>query len=409
MQPVQPDERVNTLDILRGFAIFGILLVNMAFFSSPFLDILTGADRWTGFADQSAKVAIRFVAEGKFYSLFSLLFGLGYFIQMSRADQRGAKFSRIVVRRLLMLLLIGQLHAHLLWSGDILTMYAVVGFFLLLFRRRRPKTLIIWAVVLLCLPPLAGGCVTGMFQLAKLAPQGREAIAKALAEQTKSYERMADEAREDYSSGTYTEIGRTRRSELFIVYTIAPFSSLPSTLGMFLLGLYVGCKGVYRAPPETIPLIRRTLWWGLGLGILGNAGFAVAIHDISMMIPSVRTFLGGVSIAVGAPAMCLFYVCALTLLLQRDAWRGRLLPLAAVGRMALTNYLLQSVVCTTLFYSYGFALFDKVGPALGLLLTFAIFVSQVPLSNWWLKHFHYGPAEWLWRSCTYLRVQPLRR
>jgi uncharacterized protein len=118
--------------------------------------------------------------------------------------------------------------------------------------------------------------------------------------------------------------------------------------------------------------------------------------------------VGRLCLVVAAPALALFYASTILLLTQREAWRRRLAPLAAVGRMALSNYLLQSLVCTTIFYSYGLALFDKVGPALGLLLTVAIFLVQVPLSVWWLRRFQFGPVEWLWRSLTYWRVQPLR-
>ena len=124
--------------------------------------------------------------------------------------------------------------------------------------------------------------------------------------------------------------------------------------------------------------------------------------------PSWQTLLAVIGQTIGAPALAMSYVAVITLLVQHDAWRARLGPLAAVGRMALTNYLLQSLVATTIFYGYGFGLFGQIGPAVGILLTLAIFTAQIPLSVWWMGRFQFGPVEWLWRTLTYLRWQPIR-
>jgi len=147
--------------------------------------------------------------------------------------------------------------------------------------------------------------------------------------------------------------------------------------------------------------------WGLIIGVAGNAAFAVG-GSFDPSPTSVMQNVGRLCLVVAAPALTLFYASTIILLTQREIWRRRLAPLAAVGRTALSNYLLQSLICTTIFYSYGLALFGKVGPSLGLLLTITIFLIQVPLSVWWLRRFQFGPIEWLWRSLTYWQRQPMR-
>ena len=177
---------------------------------------------------------------------------------------------------------------------------------------------------------------------------------------------------------------------------------------MFLLGLYAGRRGIFQEIPAHRALFRRILWWGLAFGVSSQLAYVALSEGASQFEPTLGSFVANVLHSIGGPALALSYVAAFTLLLQRSAWHQRFRPIAAVGRMALSNYLLQSLVATTLLYGYGFGLFGQVGPALGLLITIAIFLAQIPLSVWWLRHFQFGPVEWLWRSLTYLRPQALR-
>jgi len=408
MEPVRAPERIEVIDILRGIAIFGILLVNMPFFNSSFFFSLTDVVQWPEVGDQLVKNMIHFFAESKFYSLFSFLFGLGFSIQMTRAAKKSSSFGRFFSRRLLILLVIGQPHAHLLWNGDILTIYAVVGFALLLFRKRSPRTLIIWAVILIMIPVMFQVAMTTLMELGRLDPQAAQEIEKALSQAVVQYEELAENASEVYSSGSYGEIMQTRRSELWFFYMICLFAVIPNVLAMFLLGLYVGRQEIHIHVSANLPLIRRVLIAGLIIGVPTNIIYTLC-SNLGNPVDSPRLALAsGLAIAAGAPALCLVYLSFITLLVQGESWKKRLSPIAAVGRMALSNYLLHSVVCTTLFYSYGFGLFGKVSPAQGLLLTIAIYILQIPFSVWWLKHFRFGPMEWLWRSCTYGKIQGMR-
>ncbi len=408
-QPITGQERVAALDVLRGFAILGILLVNMAVFNSPFFYFLTDIEMWPGALDSAVRLFIRFFAESKFYSMFSFLFGLGFYIQMERARERGGHFGRVYVRRLLVLLLLGQAHAHLIWNGDILTFYAVLGFVLLLFRNRSPKTLFIWAVVFLLLPLLFNTVMTVLVELGRTVPEASAKIDAQFTQVMAEFKERGDEAMEVYASGSFMEIVRLRREELFSFYTFLLFLLVPNILAMFLIGMYVGRRSIHRDIAGHLPLIKKVALWGLVWGLLGNAAYTYAMAKGQPAVPSFLSLLGAGGIMIGAPAMCLAYVCGLTLLVQIDAWRRRLAPIAAVGRMALTNYLLQSVICTVIFYSYGLGLYGRCSSTYGLLLTLVIFGLQIPFSVWWLRRYQFGPVEWVWRSLTYAQRQPMRR
>lgn len=182
----------------------------------------------------------------------------------------------------------------------------------------------------------------------------------------------------------------------------------PHVFAMFLLGLYVGRLGVFEDPLAYRKLSHRATRWGVGVGLLGNLGFVLAAELSDSDVPSAMGLVTTVCFVFGATALCVGYASTLVLLTQRKGWGTRLAPLGAVGRMALSNYLLQSVIATTLFYSYGLGLYGKVGPAVGAVLAAVIFVIQVALSVWWARRFRFGPVEWLWRSLTYGKRQPMR-
>jgi uncharacterized protein len=397
--PVLAQERIDAIDVLRGVAILGILVVNMSLFSLP--EGVTPSQLWPNAVDGTAERLIFFFAQEKFKTLFSFLFGLGLAVQMMRADARGARFLPLYARRLCVLFLIGVAHFLFLWDGDILHDYAENGFVLLLFRRRALRTLLVWAGLFLAVP-LFFYSLTTYYSVTRDVSAPLESW---ISWETETDAQTTIDERRIYSSGTYGEQIKLRAGELPL--DTAPDIDDAFVLTAFLLGLYAGRRRIFHDIPAHLPLIRRVQRWGLLIGIAGNAAFAVG-GAFEPSPTSVMQNVGRLCLVIAAPALTLCYAATIVLLTQREAWRRRLAPLAAVGRTALSNYLLQSLICTTIFYSYGLALFCKVGPAVGLVLTIAIFLFQVPLSMWWLRRFQFGPIEWLWRSLTYWRLQPLR-
>ena len=376
--PILPGERIESIDLIRGFAIFGILLVNMQFYNAPFTFMLLNTPWWTGTADRIATWGIRFFAEGKFYPLLSFLFGLGMTLLMARMDLRGISFALVYRRRLFVLLLIGIVHGVL-----------------------------IWAVICWLFPVLLMGLAALFIEMGRSFPQSAAQIDAAFTEAAVDYRTLADKALTAYAHGTFGEMVAVRARELALQYT-GLFAYGPTIFAFFLSGMYAGRRWTSRDLPELLPHFRRGIWWMLAAAIIGNVVFATARESSSMAVPSFMSFLAVLGATVSAPASCFLFVTAAILVARQQAWTTRFSPLAAVGRTAISNYLFQSIVCTTLYNSYGFGLYGQVGPAAGVGITIALFCVQLFLSRWWLERFRFGPVEWLWRSLTYRTLQPMR-
>jgi uncharacterized protein len=380
-QPAAPEGRFVTLDIVRGFALFGILAANMLIFG--YLSPLYPPLSFPGLsgAERAAEWATRVLVEGSFYPIFAFLFGLGFALQLRKGDAVVPIFRR----RLLVLLGIGLLHALLLWLGDILVTYALLGFALIPFRNRADRTLVRWIV---------GGTLYTLvvFYFVNLGAGGAGAFPPELVARL---ERV-------YREGSYLEVTGVRVSWFFLNLVNLAFL-FPQILALFLLGLLVGRRGVATDPSAHRPLLRRTFRVALGVAVP-----IVALHGLSLARGQGSALLDALDYALGSPALGFAYLSGLALLLSEGAWQRRLGALAAVGRTALSNYLLQSVVCTLIFYPYGLGLFGQLGPAWGLVLVAVIYAAQVVLSNLWLSRYRFGPAEWVWRALTY-RTRPAMR
>jgi uncharacterized protein len=409
LAPVAQAARIQIVDILRGFALFGILLVNMTIFSYPFQSLLMPAPSEMPWYDRAATWLIHFLGEGKFYALFSLLFGLGMILLMERVEGRGVRFVPLYMRRLLALLLIGIVHAFLIWPGDILIMYALIGFPLLLFRKARPRTLLIWAVLLIAVPLVLIAAATGLVEMGRMAPEGAAQIDQAFAETEAGYAADIARANQVYPTGNFLEITVQRTYDYMSMGLTSFFVLGFNILAMFLIGAYFGKRHIFQDLEAHRPLFRKLLAWGLVVGLAGNAIYATLIMGMPRVAPTWPLVAATVAQGIGAPLLSLAYLSAICLLALRPAWGRRLQVLAPVGQMALTNYLLESIICTLIFYGYGLGLFGQVGAAWGIVLTVAIYLLLIPISHWWMKRFRYGPAEWLWRSMTYLKLQPMRR
>jgi len=398
--PVAPSERIELLDVLRGVAVLGILLANMPYMSiaatlADPTEAAIGSDR---FVDRASYVLVRFFADTKFITIFSTLFGAGLGIMSARALASGAKFGRIYSRRLLLLLLFGLLHGLFLWFGDILTSYALIGFAAIFFRKRATKTILVWAAALFALDVVA---ITG---LSLLDPSIMVEQVKGPDGELLSVEESVEEKRLEYSEVFASgEFGRMigPRAEIYTFATgMMTIVWGPRTLALFLLGLALS-RFAWSRPPDSAKLrrtLKRVLWWGAGLGVplqvahlVFEAGRAEAFARAAS---SFTLSLGGVAIAAA-------YASAVALWCGSDRWISLRSRFAAVGRMAFTNYLMQSAITAVIFNYAG--LFDRVGRGTGLILTLAIFGLQLIVSPLWLARFRMGPLEWIWRRLTYLR------
>lgn len=380
MIPIQQSERIHILDILRGFAVFGILAVNMAGFATPVFMPGYIPPTFLPWYDRLSQNLVLFLAEGKFYTIFSFLFGLGFSVQLARAEAKNKDIRSFYPRRLWVLLGLGILHAVLLWLGDILRLYALLGFALLAFRRRANRTLLVWAGIFYTLSYLLLVWLGG--------PSGGENSAIPGID-------IVDMARAAYNSPSYLNALIFQTFASAASFIIIFLSQGASVMALFLLGLLIGRLKFFEHLPENRTVLQRVFWIGLVAGLLGNS--LLLVKD---------AWLASLGFTIGAPALASAYISGLSLLFLSHKGTQILAPLGKVGRMALSNYVLQSLVCSILFGGFGFGLYEKVGAAGLLGITILIYLAQIPLSAWWLQRFQFGPLEWLWRSLTYKHRQP---
>jgi uncharacterized protein len=378
---VTSKERIVSLDVIRGIAIMGIFFVNIPTMIGIEDQIIPRAYEGT---EAIIRLLYDLFIQTKFYSIFAFLFGLGFYIFMSRAEAKGKPMNQLFVRRLLLLLVIGISHGILLWTGDILNMYAVQGFWLLLFYRRNPKTIFIWSIVLVALFTAFSffAFPISMTATTSIVPSGLE---------YNPYD--------DYGADLIS------RSIFMLIYGISNWIGyLPEVLGLFLLGLYCGKINLFNRVGELAKKIRMAQIISFVLAVL----FSIPIlmyYNIYELYDSRKIyffiFLSGKSLAV-------FYVTTLILLFQKPKLQALLRPFSYVGRMALTNYLFQTIITVLVV-----PLFISNVAAYPLWVTtiycIVLYAIQVGISKWWLARFEFGPMEWLWRMGTYWQVQPIKR
>ena len=388
-------ERVLALDVLRGIAVGGILVANViVFFGLTFLSRAQVAALATTSADHAALWFEHVFVDQKFYSIFSLLFGIGFGIQLTRGGDAALPRFR---RRLRILLAIGAIHAFFVWAGDILMLYALLGFTLPWFARKSDRQLIKWAVGLLATPTILYALVLILW----LA--------------TNQHAGAADSGMPAQILPFFEGIGRGGFREAFIgnlIFLSGRWADLfatvrfPKVLGMFVLGLWSVRQGIATSPTgHRATLVKwATLGWAIGLPT--NIGAAWIFDRWQYLPPSAEGLIGTALQAVGVPMLALGYATTVALLVISG--RRLISIFAAVGRMALTNYLMQSLICVTLSYGFGFGMWWRTGPAKATAIAIAIIAVQIPLSALWLSQFRYGPVEWVWRRLTYRRPLAMR-
>jgi uncharacterized protein len=396
VNPLPVNERIATLDIVRGFALLGILIMNMPGFTNSFFVEADGSHLWRNPVDLGAELVRDMLFSGKFNSMFSLLFGIGFTIQLGRLMEREpGRAIAIYTRRLLVLMGFGVLHVMVFWTGDVLHIYALLGFLLLLLRNVSDRVIVGMIAACLVYP-----AVSGTLRLVVITP---EMVAHMVAA-SQAFEASNNLA---YGHGSFFAAAREHVRESLYFYsdplmlwgTFGFYVQMTTTM---LIGFLVGRHGWVRRIPELMPTIRCLQWWAVAVGIVCALVFGILGEFNRTPGPSPIKIVISISYVLCRPAMMIFYVLTVVRLAQIPVWQHRFAPIAAAGRMPLTNYLMQTLLATAIFYGWGFGLWGRVGPAAGLVLAFAIyFAIQVPLSLWWLRRFNYGALEWLWRLATY--------
>jgi uncharacterized protein len=388
--PVSLSERIVFIDVLRGMALFGILAANMRAFFAPLDAYGEIGALFHSRADVLAQAFIDAFIQGKFITIFSFLFGMGFAIQMSRAEARGARFMGFYPRRLLALALFGLIHGLLIWAGDILLTYAFSGAILLFFRNRQQKTLLWWAGSLFALPIV----VSTTFLLLYFSRFHRPWMDPKPPDVNKFHAII-----NIYAHGTVRQILAQNWVEWKHALPTTLFAIYASAL--FLLGMWVWRAGIVQRLDDYKPVLKRVCVWCLPVGLILNIYVAIVFATIHPGTVSLWAWSAGVLFLPSAHILSAGYISGLALLFLREDKRRFLLPFAAVGRMALTDYLMQSVLCTLFFYHYTTGLYGRIGPAIGLIPTVVLYAAQVVFSNWWLQRYRFGPMEWLWRGMTY--------
>lgn len=397
--PVSLSERADILDVLRGFALFGVLLDNSfgfcgwGFYTQAMREALPTwpADGLLGLLE------LTFV-HGKFYSLFSLLFGIGFSIILIRNEQKGINPLKVFYRRLFILLLIGAAHLLLLWEGDILFLYALIGFLLPLFRRCSDRALLSWAVALI-LSPILIDVIKVLLQVK--TGDFIEVIAKKI---DKSNGVPVDDSYAQYlfkEGSGWKEWRNWQESGYLWRYSyIIESNRIPKVLGMFLFGFYAGRKMIYASLENYVSLFKRIRRWGFIIGI--PASLAMAYFEIDgKAIPNIWGLFDTLFYAAGVVPLSLAYASVICLYWIKKKEKSKLKVLAPVGRMALTNYLMQTILGITVYYGVGLGFGGNIGPVIFFPIALGVYMLQVVYSNLWFKYFNYGPLEWVWRMLTY--------
>lgn len=408
IQPTLGTRRIQALDVLRGFALLGILIVNMPYMNNPMLMIMSDHAMWSALQDTAGLFFIKALFESKFFVLFSFLFGYGFWLFLNKKDDDQSTVVPVFRRRLFYLLLFGVAHIVLLWPGDILFFYALIGFVLLLFRRSSNRKVIKWAIGFLLVPVVLSGLMALFVYLGSQNPAAKAEMDKAFSEQAESINEMVNQAVAVYSTGTFAEMIDMRLKE-FTTLLPGVFFFYPNVIAMFLLGMYAARRRYLHDISLHLSLYKKLLGWGLGIGLPLGFVYAYIFFNSKLTVPSLFTFLSSLISAFGSPLLMFGYLSAIVLLLHAGYLRKLMEMLASIGRMALTNYLMQSLITAILFLNWGFGLYGQISILQGLGITALIYAMQIIFSSWWLSRFRFGPLEWLWRSLTYGSFQKMQR
>ncbi|RLA28460.1 MAG: DUF418 domain-containing protein [Gammaproteobacteria bacterium] len=423
--PVTGSERFDSIDTLRGIAVLGILVMNIYGFAMPMAaysnPLAYGGTEWFNIGTW---YFTHLIFDQKFMTIFSVLFGAGLIMMSTRAESRGSKYAGVWYRRNFWLLLIGALHGYLIWFGDILFSYALMGMLIFPLRKRKPRTLIIVACLMLPVALLfsyAGGIYVDKLQVSvaeiEQVQESGEELSEEQATTLEEWEAMMvfmappeEQVARDLKAymGNYPDIVVHRAPMVIGMQTQAIVAFLLWRVGgLMLIGMALMKLGVLSAE-RSISFYRKLMLagYGIGLPIMFYSIYLVTSHQwdhiFMFRIGMAPNYIGSVFVALG-------HIALVMLIVKTGALKRLMQRFAAVGRMAFTNYLLHSIILTTVFYGYGFGLYGQIPRLWQMAFVVIVIGLQMIVSPLWLKHYRFGPAEWFWRSLTYWKWQPTRR
>ena len=400
--PVTRTERIVSIDVLRGVAVLAILVMNIQSFSmigAAYMNPTAYGDL-TG-VNYAVWLLSHVLADQKFMAIFSMLFGAGILLMSSRREAAGRPAAGVHYRRMGLLLVFGLLHAYLLWFGDILYAYAMCGFVVYLLRRRRPTTLLVIGLL-----AIAFASAVSVFFAWSMPHWPPEAVENLLTFWAPQKQAVADELTV-YRGSWFGQLPYRMTTAVFLQTFVFITAYGWRTAGLMLVGMALFKLQVFSAKRSTatyLAMIAAGVFLGVPIILYGVHRNSTADWDVqySMFLGSQFNYWGSILVAMG-------WVGLVMLVCKRGKTQERTCPLAAVGQMALTNYLLQTIICTTIFYGHGLGLFGKMERLgqIGVVLT--VWVFLLVISPLWLRYFRFGPCEWLWRSLTYMKAQPMYR
>lgn len=394
LSPISHSDRIVSIDLLRGVAVLGILIMNIQHFSMPTAAYinpgaygdLTGLNKWVW-------IISHILASGKFMAIFSMLFGAGVLLFTGRAEAKGLNSALLHYRRMGWLLIFGMMHGYLLWTGDILVSYSLCGMLVFLFRNKRPVTLIWIALPFFLFPILLDFFFIG--SISQWSTEAYQFTMESWNPNTASIEHHLDE----YRSGWLGQMGPRIQGTLFMQTSYFMMQSFWRAMAMMLLGMALYKWQVFSAVRSSRFYLKMILI-GLSVGFL-LTGLGVILNFKNQWVMEFSMFFGEQFNYVGSVGTALGYTGLVMLLSKSMRCAGMKSRLSAVGRMAFTNYILMTIIGTLIFYGHGLGLYGSVERKFQIILVLAIWILILIFSPLWLKRFRFGPLESLWRGLTY--------
>lgn len=408
--PVPVVQRIQYLDILRGIAILFIFIANIRFLSGEyFIAEEVKVNLSTAFADHIIQIIAFFLVDGKFYSVFSILFGIGFALQYQRMANNDKVFVPFFRKRMLGLLIIGCVHLFLIWLGDILTLYALTGFLLILFRNYSDRRLLVWSAILLLMPVVHWliMVLTNSFYPELLIRRFHVLASQAISGDA------VQQSGTEFGFLAYFSISSLQT--LVNVNLVMPLLRLAmillegrmfKVLALFLLGIYAGRQILDHNLLSNTALLKKIILWGLVIGVPMNL-LRTWLEFSNLEEGIFRQFADYMLNAFALAPMAVAYCAIVTLVVTHR--HASLNWFAVVGRTALSNYLLQSIISIFIFYGVGLGIGPVIGYSAAVLIAILIFGWQIVFSSIWLWYFRFGPVEWIWRQLTYGKLIKLRK